>query len=108
MRSQICLNTDISKIPIKTNKRSDHILIKHINPQSLIPKLDEIKLPIGNEDLDILFISETWLQPDIQDDLISIKNYYIFRNDIPLNLVEVGHVQYICQEHLYMCKIGEH
>ena len=53
MRSQIRVNTYVNKIPIKTNKRSDHIVIKHINAPSLIPKFDEIKLLIGNEDLDI-------------------------------------------------------
>ena len=51
MRRQIKLNTDVNKISIKTNKCSDRILIKHINGQSLIPKLDEIKLLIENEDL---------------------------------------------------------
>ena len=51
MRRQISINTYVNQIPIKTNKRSDHIVIKHINTQSLIPKLDEIKLLIENEDL---------------------------------------------------------
>ena len=38
------------KSQFKTNKPSDHIVIKHINAQRLIPKLDEIKLLIENED----------------------------------------------------------
>ena len=54
MRSQISVNTYVNQIPIKTNKRSDHIVIKHINAQSLIPKLYEIKLLIENEHLGIL------------------------------------------------------
>ena len=85
MRSQISINTYVNQIPIKINKCSDHIVIKHINAQSLIPKLYEIKLLIKNENLDILCVSETWLQPNILDDLISIKNYNVFRNDNPLN-----------------------
>ena len=85
MRSQVSVNTCVNQIRNKTFKRCDHILIKHINAQSVIPKLDEIKLLIENEYIDILCISETWLQPDIQDDLISIKNYNVFRNDNPLN-----------------------
>ena len=48
MRSQIRVNTYVNQTPIKTNKRSDHIVIKHINAQSLIEKLDEIKLLIEN------------------------------------------------------------
>ena len=67
-------------------------MIKHINAQSLITKLDEIKLLIENEDLDILCISETWLQPNILDDLISIKNYNVSEMTTLLILVEVGHV----------------
>ena len=85
MRSQISVNTYVNQIPIKTNKRSDRIVIKHIDAQSLISKLDEIKLLIENEDLDILCISETWLQPNVLHDLISIKNYNVLRNDNPLN-----------------------
>ena len=85
MRSHISQNTNANQIPMNTNKPSDRIVIKHINEQSLIPKLDEIKLLIENEDLDILCISETWLQPNILDDLISIKNCRVFRNDNPLN-----------------------
>ena len=32
--------TEVNKMPIKTNKRSDRIVIKHIYAQSLISKLD--------------------------------------------------------------------
>ena len=53
MRSQISINNYVNQIPIKTSKHSDHILIKHINVQSLIRKLGEIKLLIENEDIDI-------------------------------------------------------
>ena len=59
MRSQINVNTCVNQIAIKTNKRSEHIVIKHIDVQSLIRILDEIKLLIENEVLDILCISET-------------------------------------------------
>ena len=85
MRSHINRNTDVNQVQIRTNKRSDHISLKHINAPSLFPKLYEIKFLIENEDLDILCIIETWIQPNIQDDLISIKNYNVFRNDNPLN-----------------------
>ena len=102
MRGQISVNTCVNKIPIKTNKRSDHIVIKHINAQSLITKLDEIKLLIENEDLDILCISETWLQPNILDDLISIKNYNVFSNDNPFNSRGSGACIYV--KNIFTCK----
>ena len=42
-RSQINLNTEVNKIPINL---SDRIVIKHINAQNIVPKIDEIKLSI--------------------------------------------------------------
>ena len=102
MRSQISVNTYVNQIAIKTNKRCDHIVIKHINAQSLIPKLDEIKLLIENEGLDILCISETSLQPNILDVLISIKNYNVFRNDNPLNSRGSGACIYV--NNIFTCK----
>ena len=92
MRSQISVYNYVNQTPMKTNKRSDHIVIKHINVQSLIQKLDEIKLLIENEDLDILCISKIWLQPNIPDDLISIKNTMFSEMTTLLILLEVGHV----------------
>ena len=102
LRRQISVNTYVNQIPIKTNKRSDHIVIKHINAQSLIPKWDVIKLLIENEELDILCISETWLQPNILDDLISIKNYNVFRNGNPLNSRGSGACIYV--KNIFTCK----
>ena len=77
-------------------------MIKHINAPSLIPKLDEIKLVRENDDLDISCISETWLQPNIQDDLTSNKNYKVFRNDNPLNSRGSGARIYV--KNIFTCK----
>ena len=57
---------------------------------------------IENEDLDILCISETWLQPNILDDLISIKNYNVFRNDNPLNSSGSGACIYV--KNIFTCE----
>ena len=81
---------------------TNHIVIKHINAQSLIPKLNEIILLIENEDLDILWISKTWLQPNILDDSISIKNYNVFRNDN--NLTSRGSGACIYVKNIFTCK----
>ena len=56
---------------------------------------------IENEDIDILCISETWLQPNILDDLISIKNYTVFRNDNPLNSRGSGTCIYV--KNIFTC-----
>ena len=64
---------------MEINKEKGYIVTKNINAQSLITKLNEIKLLLESEDLDILCRSETWLQPNIADDLISIAGYNMFR-----------------------------
>ena len=76
-----------------------------VNTESLIPKLDEIKLLIENEDLDILCISETWLQPNILVDLISNKNYNVFRNDNSHNSRVSGACIYVTN--IITCKTYE-
>ena len=57
---------------------------------------------LENEDLDILCISETFLQPNILDDLISIKNYNVFRNDNPLSSRSSGTCIY--DKSIFTCK----
>ena len=84
MGRQISLQAHASeKSKIDINKQKGYIVIKHI-AQSLIP-IEEIKLLLESKDLDILCISETWLQPNIAENLMSITNYNIFTNDNPLN-----------------------
>ena len=57
---------------------------------------------IENEDLDILCISETLLQPNILDDLLSIKNDNVFRNHNSLNYGEIGSCIYV--KNIFTCK----
>ena len=44
----------------------------------------------------------TWLQPNILHDLISIKNYNVFRNDNPLNSCGSGACIYV--KNIFACK----
>jgi len=44
-------------------------------------KLDDIRLTVTNLQPHIISISETWLHNNINDDLIKIPNYSVFRND---------------------------
>ena len=48
---------------------------------SLAPKIDEIALTITQQDIDIVFITETWLRQSIPNDPINIKGYQLFRRD---------------------------
>ena len=54
------------------------------NVMSLAPKnakIDEIALTITQQDIDIVFITETWLRQSIPNDPINIKGYQLFRRD---------------------------
>ena len=58
--------------------KQDSVKIEHINSQSLLGHLDEVKLLVVERKLDILCVSETWLLPSMADRFISILNFSIF------------------------------
>ena len=49
--------------------------------RSLVRKLDDIMILLGNSDLDFLGISEMWLNQSISDLELSIAGYCAFRGD---------------------------
>ena len=51
------------------------------NVMSLAPKMDEIRVFLSDHDFDICCITETWLRPAIDDNVVNIKNYTIIRKD---------------------------
>ncbi len=55
--------------------------IEHVNAQSLLSNLEEIKMCVYDRDIDVLCVSETWLQTNTPDELVSIPNYVIYRCD---------------------------
>ncbi len=59
----------------------DYLTIDHINSQSLLANLDEIKMLMSDKKTDILCVSETWLSPYIPDIYVNIPNYKVFRCD---------------------------
>lgn len=52
--------------------------IAHLNIQSICNKLDEIKLFLVNQKIEIMLLNETFLTPSKK---ITIKNYKIIRKD---------------------------
>ena len=62
-------------------KPKHNITIKHVNAQSLAPKLDDIAFLLKEEDIDVLCITETWLNKDTSNNLIQIEDYEVFRKD---------------------------
>ena len=61
--------------------RHKGMTIAHINVRSLFPKLDEIRWLTEELVLDIVCMSESWLNSNILDEDISIPEYSIIRND---------------------------
>lgn len=60
---------------------SKHLKAAHINAQSLIGHIDEVRTLFENESFDIIGISESWLKPSIQSNLVSLPGYSLIRND---------------------------
>ncbi len=65
----------------KDNLISDSLTVEHINAQSLISSLDEVKLLVIGRNIDVLCVSETWLQTNTPDSYVEIPNCTIFRCD---------------------------
>ena len=51
----------------------------HLNVRSLLPKIEQIKAIINISNIDVLTISETWLNPLTHNKLIEIPGYKLFR-----------------------------
>ena len=60
-------------------KRGIHVV--HLNIQSLLSKLDELRCIAINSKATIICITETWLDESICDPEISIPEYDLLRND---------------------------
>ena len=50
------------------------------NVMSLVPKIDELAQVLRNNNVDLVFITETWLK-DKNDDVIRISDFKVFRRD---------------------------
>ena len=56
--------------------------MSHLNVRSLTPKIDEIRNMINDQNIDILTVSETWLDESVFDYEIHIDGYCLYRNDL--------------------------
>ncbi len=69
------------EVPAVGCNKGIFLTIEHLNAQSLLGNIDEIALLIKNRNSDILCVSETWLLPNLSDNLVNIPEYKIFRCD---------------------------
>ena len=51
------------------------------NVRSLAPKIDEVSEFLLRHQIDLAFITETWLKESIDDSVVSISGYCVFRRD---------------------------
>jgi hypothetical protein len=49
-----------------------------INARSLLPKVDELIANLSINTVNLVAVTETWLNDDIEDNLVSIRGYNIF------------------------------
>ena len=57
----------------------------YINIKSLIKKFGELSLLVRSNNIDILCVTETWLNESVSDHEISLANYVLYRKDWPHN-----------------------
>ena len=86
-----CVNTSnlqyVSQCPINNNypvfKSTTAYLPNFLstNIRSLFPKMDEFALLLDHLCIDIAAVSETWLHEGIENDILSIPNYNLVRQD---------------------------
>lgn len=64
---------------------SDHLCICHLNVQSLtarnFTKFNELSMIFRDSLMDVICMSETWLDDSINDSMINIRGYKLIRND---------------------------
>lgn len=77
---------NLTKINLASRKKDNANLqfvpsIGLSNVMSLAPKIDEVKIFLAKQNLDLLCITETWLKDSITDSVIDINNYDVFRKD---------------------------
>ena len=79
-------------------------VIAHLNIQSLLPKIEELRLHVAHSGIKILSINETFLDDTVDDDEIEIPGFLLFRND--LSRSGGGSSIYVC-ESLSPCLIKQ-
>ena len=71
---------DSGKSPLEESTATP--LFCHLNIQSLLPKIDEVKMLLENAKRPVILgLSETWLNCTVLDHEISIPTYHVYRKD---------------------------
>ena len=63
------------------NRSKNNLNIVHINASSLLNSFDKIKLLLRENDINVLCVSETWLDSYLPDRFIYVEGNNVFRTD---------------------------
>ena len=66
---------------IRDMAKFDGITIAHLNIRSVNRKLEEVVRILAEGDIDILCLSESWLNPCVPDHMIAVNGYNLLRSD---------------------------
>ena len=64
-----------------SNNNENKLRCIYMNARSIVNKIKELKVMIEEENVDIIAITETWLNDNVTDDEVSINGYTLFRKD---------------------------
>ena len=64
-----------------TSHKTQHIIVDHLNAQSLLGNFNQIEFMLRSKSIDILCISESWLLPELDSSFADIYGYYLYRCD---------------------------
>jgi exonuclease III len=73
-------NNNLKEMIKRTYKTGD-ISIGHLNVRSLIPKIEELRVLLADIKLDILCISESYLDDTVLNSEVKVDGYQLVRND---------------------------
>jgi len=72
------------------SKQKTGLRICHINAQSLKNKMDELRHIFEGSLIDVICVSESWLVPNLNNGLFSIRGFKLFRCDRSKRMLEVS------------------
>lgn len=73
MNDKVCNSKDNTSCMVRTlAKRMDGLKICHLNAQSVVRKIDELRFIFQDSEIDVICISETWFVTSMPDSLFKI------------------------------------
>ena len=78
---------NLVKVPLKSFAKSEGSKSAYVptfllsNVMSLVPKIDEVREVVQQENYDLVCLVETWLQDHIHDNVVHVPGYNLIRRD---------------------------